>query len=185
MRERQKFGHIRRTKRFALSLRSKIRTGALAVLAQLACWMVNSHRGTGKMAKVWNWCVISRFSRSTFTILVRLQRRRKYSQGDLKSSRVFGETQRLKSIKRWKQKKRNRGEAEERKTVQATRMDLSPFINFSSTVSHLIPRNAFWIFRTFAGKEISVDLLKETKIPVSIFHSCERAPFVPVTYYPS
>lgn len=109
MRERQKFGHIRRTKRFALSLRSKIRTGALAVLAQLACWMVNSHRGTGKMAKVWNWCVISRFSRSTFTILVRLQRRRKYSQGDLKSSRVFGETQRLKSIKRWKQKKETEG----------------------------------------------------------------------------
>ena len=76
-------------------------------------------------------------------------------------------------------KKWNREEGEEKKTVQATR------INFSSTVSHLIPRNAFWIFRTFTGKEISVDLLKETKIPVSIFHSCERAPFVPVTYYPS
>ena len=34
-------------------------------------------------------------------------------------------------------------------------------------------------------KEISADLLKETKIPVSIFHNTERPPFVPVTYYPS
>ena len=34
-------------------------------------------------------------------------------------------------------------------------------------------------------KEISADLLKETKIPVSIFHNTGRPPFVPVTYYPS